>query len=121
MLANPYVILAVVLFYVASVGGAGWKGYALGIEHQVAAEAEARQDYEKGRDAALQAAAQELAKLDIKQVTIRQKAETITREVPVYTDCKHDDRTMRLLNDALAPPGAESPGDGSVPNTGTSH
>jgi len=109
------VLLGILAFYVLSVGGAAVKAYQMGGEHQIAATHEAQVEYEKGRDAALQAAASEIAKIDVKNVTIRQRAETITREVPVYTDCHNTPDAMRVLNDALT--GAESgpAGSGVVP------
>ncbi|HQR71242.1 MAG TPA: hypothetical protein PLE54_11600 [Burkholderiaceae bacterium] len=102
-------------FYVLSVGGVAVKAYQMGGEHQIATTHEAQVEYEKGRDAALQATAAELAKIDVKQVTIRQRAETITREVPVYTDCRNTPDAMRVLNDALAAPGSQPAGNGVVP------
>lgn len=99
----PWLILAVTLL----VGAAGATGYWQGSKHtadQIAAQA-AREAalVEKTRETAAQAAAEQIAKIEVKNVTIRQKAETITREVPVYGDCRHDPRTLGLLNDALAP------------------
>lgn len=99
----PWLILAVTLL----VGAAGATGYWKGSQHtadQIAAQ-QAREAalVEKTRETAAQAAAEQIAKIEVKNVTIRQKAETITREVPVYGDCRHDPRTLGLLNDALAP------------------
>jgi cell division protein FtsX len=113
----PWLILAVTLL----VGAAGATGYWQGSKHtadQIAAQA-AREAalVEKTRETAAQAAAEQIAKIEVKNVTIRQKAETITREVPVYGDCRHDPRTLGLLNDALAPGAApaESPDRGKLP------
>lgn len=99
----PWIILAVTLL----IGGAGATGYWKGSQHkadEIAAQ-QAREAalVEKTRETAAQAAAEQIAKIEVKNVTIRQKAETITREVPVYGDCRHDPRTLGLLNDALAP------------------
>ncbi|RPI19661.1 MAG: hypothetical protein EHM65_01225 [Acidobacteriales bacterium] len=103
----PWLILAVTLL----VGAAGAGGYWQGSKHtrdqieaQVAREAAL---VDKTREAASLAAAEAISKIEVKNVTIRQKAETITREVPVYGDCRHDSRTLGLLNDALAPGAAE--------------
>lgn len=97
----PWLLLAVVLL----VGASGATGYWQGSKHkanEIAAQA-AREAalVEKTREAAQQAAATEISKIEVKQTTIRQKAEVITREVPVYRDCRHDQRTMDLLNSAL--------------------
>ena len=112
-----------ILILVALVGGAGATGYWQGSKHkadEIAAQ-EARESalVEKTREAATQAAAEQIAKIEVKNVTIRQKAETITREVPVYGDCRHDPRTLGLLNDALAPGATEGKpaGPGELPRT----
>ena len=68
----------------------------------------------QAHDEALQAAAAEIAKIEVKHVTIRQKAETVTREVPVYRDCRHDERGMQLLNEALTP-GTQPAAQGELP------
>lgn len=111
LLANPWTILAIVLFYLGSLAGAGWKGYHLGEEHVIAAQAKEQADIKKGQDEALQAAATAIAKIDVRNVTIRQKAESIIREVPVYRDCVQPADGLQLVNEALAPPDA---GAGSV-------
>lgn len=104
----PWLILAVV----ALVGASGATGYWQGSKHtenQIAAQA-AREAalVDKTREAATQAAAEQISKIEVRNTTIRQKAEVITREVPVYGDCRHDPRTLGLLNDALAPGAAEA-------------
>jgi Tfp pilus assembly protein PilO len=112
----PWIILGVTLL----VGAAGATGYWKGSQHtadQIAAQ-EAREAalVQKTRETAAQAAAEQISKIEVRNVTIRQKAETITREVPVYGDCKHDPRTLGLLNDALTPGGeAKPPSDGKLP------
>jgi hypothetical protein len=66
------------------------------------------------RDAALAATADAIAKMEIKYVTVRQKAETVVREVPVYRDCTHSDDGLRLVNEALREPA----GSGELPPAG---
>jgi hypothetical protein len=61
-------------------------------------------------------AAAEIAKLEIKHVTLQQRIERETREVPVYRDCRHSPDGLRSLNDALenrtvAPDDRQLPGD----------
>ena len=113
----PWLILAVTLL----VGAAGATGYWQGSKHtadQIAAQA-AREAalVEKTRETAAQAAAEQIAKIEVKNTTIRQKAEVITREVPIYGTCRHDPRTYGLLNDALEPGAAEArpTGSGKLP------
>lgn len=97
----PWLILAVTLL----VGAAGATGYWKGSQHtadQIAAQ-QAREAalVEKTRETAAQAAAEQIAKIEVRNVTIRQKAETITREVPVYSECKNTPEMMRQLNSSL--------------------
>lgn len=104
----PWLILAVTLL----VGAAGAGGYWQGSKHkadEIAAQ-EARESalVLKATEAATLAAAEAISKIEVKNVTIRQKAETITREVPVYRDCHHTPDALGLLNDALAPGAAQT-------------
>jgi hypothetical protein len=70
--------------------------------------AQARLEMEQVTSAAIQ-------KIEVRNVTIRQKAETVTREVPVYRDCKHDADGLRLINEALAPGWTEPARQGKLP------
>lgn len=104
----PWMILAVTLL----VGAAGATGYWKGSQHtadQIAAQ-QAREAalVEKTRETAALAAAEQISKIEVRNTTIRQKAEVITREVPVYSECRNDPRTLSLLNDALAPGAAQA-------------
>jgi hypothetical protein len=70
---------------------------------------------------AQQAAAEEIAKISVTHTTIRQKAEVITREVPIYTECRNDPAVSGLLDAAREnrAPG-EPVGDRVVPGVGAS-
>lgn len=65
-------------------------------------------------DAAQRGAAQEIAKLEIKHVTVQQKIERETHEVPVYRDCRHSPDGLLGLN-ALLENRAEPAGDRELP------
>lgn len=106
LLSNPYVLGGIMLLVVASYGAVGYKGYRAGVDHCVAEHAKLIDVEVRTRDAALAASGEAIAKIEVRNVTIRQKAETITREVPVYGDCRHDPVGLQLVNQALAP-GAE--------------
>ena len=121
MLANPYAILAIVLFYFASLGGVGYKAYRIGEEHVIAEQAKTEQLIEAVTEKAQQGAAEAIARIEIKNVTIRQKAETITREVSVYSECQHDPAGLQLINDALNPANGQSAGKGELPGAGPAH
>lgn len=90
---NPlvYLFAALALFLAGATGG--WKACS---DHRDALDlAEV-----KGKTDALTATAEAIAKLDIKQVTIKQTAETIIRERTVYQECKNTPDMMKVLNEA---------------------
>lgn len=118
MLANPYVLLAIVLGLVASHGVVGYKAYHAG-QNQVIAETAKLEDVEqRTRAAALTVTSEAISKIEVRNVTVRQKAETITRERLVYTECQHDPDGLRLVNEALRD-GPEPVADGKLPAAGT--
>lgn len=120
MLANPYAIIAIILVYAGSVGVVGFKSYQMGQDHLIAQQAKERSIEDRTREAAIAASAEAISKIEVRNVTIRQKAETITREVPVYGDCRHDPAGLQLVNDALRAPG--QPVDpGKLPGAGPAH
>jgi hypothetical protein len=103
---NPYLLLgAGILSVLLAVGG-----FTFGVKYQRGQEARAVLLVEKVREQAQLGAAEAIAKIEIKNTTIRQQLETVTREVPVYSDCRNTDDGMRLLNDALRGPGAAGSG-----------
>lgn len=55
-----------------------------------------------------------IGKIEVRNVVIRQQAETITREVALYRECVHDPRGLQAVNAALAEPGSDPAG---VPST----
>ena len=69
---------------------------------------------EKAIAASQEGAAKEIAKLEIKHVTLQQKIERETREVPVYRDCRHSPDGLQSLNDALENRPV-TPGDRELP------
>jgi hypothetical protein len=101
LLSNPYVALGLLLAVVASYGAVGFKAYQLGQDNVIAEQAKLQDVETRTRDAALAAASEAISKIEVRNVTIRQKAETITREVPVYGDCRHDPVGLQLVNQAL--------------------
>lgn len=56
---------------------------------------------ERAIAAAQEGAAKEIAKLEIKHVTLQQRIERETREIPVYRDCRHSADGLQQLNAAL--------------------
>ena len=116
----PPQLLVGAALWAASVGLAVWWGYGLGADHEVAAHAREKGAAVQAGEAAASAAAEAISRLEVKHVQIRQRTEQTIREVPVYRDCRHDDRVMRDINAART--GAEpAPADDSVPAASAPH
>lgn len=103
---NPYIVLGVLLAIIGAASG----GYIYGGKH--ARNAMEAQELREQRllDKVAETTAEQIAQIEIKNTTIRQKVETVTREVPVYRDCEHTDDVYGLLNDALEGGPLPSPG-----------
>ena len=87
------ILLAVGLF--AAGGSVGWKAAQNSRDAQELAEGKAKAE-------SLQAAAGAIAKIDVRNVTIRKQAETIVREKTIYAECKNTPEMMGVLNQALS-------------------
>lgn len=107
----PYRLAGLLLIGLALFAG-GWK---LGVDHVEAQQLHDERLVNDAVNAAQKGAATEIAKLEIKHVTLQSRIERETREVPVYRDCHHSPDGLLNLNAALTnaqPPGAgELPGD----------
>jgi hypothetical protein len=96
----PYIALGLLLLF----GGTSWFAYSKGgeaAENRILAEQAKQATLEERVRVTL---AEEISRLKVEHQTIKQKTEVITREIPVYRDCQHDDRTFGLLNLGLTPP-----------------
>lgn len=84
------------LILAAGVAGsaAGWTVHGWKHDAQLLREEQIVQKAQEG-------AAKEIAKIEVKNVTIKQKLEREIHEKPVYRDCKHTPDGLRLINDAL--------------------
>lgn len=97
MIPLPYLLLAAVLLIGGGYAKGRWDGHALGVsdsEHVALIAEQAAYAGQLG-------AAREIAKLEVKHVTVQRKIERETREVPVYRDCVHQPDGVRIVNDAL--------------------
>ena len=112
---NPYVLLALVIGWGASVAGAGWYGMGIGEDKIIAKQASDDKIRQETREAAQQGAADAIAKLKPVNTTIRAKTETIVRENPVYRDCVNTADGLRSINSALAGRIAEPAGGEQLP------
>jgi hypothetical protein len=121
MLANPWALLAAVLAFAGAVGGAYIKGRSDGRAVELSERATLEEIARVAREASVQAAAEAIAKISVNHTTIRQKAEVVTREVPVYRDCVNDTRVISLLDGARENrPPTQPTGDRELPGTGAS-
>jgi len=122
-LSNPYVLLAIVLFYAGSLGLVGHKAYNLGQEHLIATQTKERSIEDRTRAAALQATAEAIAQIKVVNEYKTQRLATETVEKPVYRDCINTDASFGLLNDSLTAPEDRAKGaaDGSVPQVDPAH
>ena len=98
---NPYVLLAIVLAWVGSVGGAFFYGRTTGIDHAVAEQTEDAALIEEAASAAQRGAAEEIAKIKVTNQVNRQVLEREIVEKPVYRDCVNTDDGLRAINAAL--------------------
>jgi hypothetical protein len=109
--------LAVILGAVAAVGISGAQGYRMGKASVIASQAQAQAVRMETLHLAQLAAAEEIAKIQIRHTTIRQTAEQVIREVPIYRDCRNSPDIVGLLDSARENRDIAA-GDRSVPRTG---
>ena len=123
---SPWTVLAGVVFWGASVAGSYVYGHSNGVDsekvNQIAEKAkqdEIKQAIEATRESARQGAADEIAKIKIRNTTVQGKVTTVVRDNPVYRDCLHDERGLRLINEALTtkPSGSGRDSQDSLPRT----
>lgn len=98
---NPYVLLAIVLAWAGSVGGAFFYGRSTGIDHAVADQKETADIVAEVADAAQRAAAEEIAKIKVVNQVNRQVLEREIVEKPVYRDCVNTADGLRAINASL--------------------
>lgn len=117
MIRLSYVNLIVMgvagLLLLALLGGAGYLGY-----RQGAMEVQAKWDIsvlerKAGEEAALNAAAKAIAKIEVKSATYIKPLQTEIRTNTVYRECVHSADSLRNLNALIT--GTESLGGGLVP------
>jgi len=114
---NPYVLLALVIGWGASVAGAGWYGMGLGEDRIIAKQASDDKIRQETREAAQQGAADAIAKLKPVNTTIVQKTQREIRENTVYAECRVPAAGVQLANQAITGRPAEPAGSSSLPGT----
>lgn len=108
---SPYAILAIVVLWGGSVGGAYFYGSGVGKDGEIANQAKINQAITDTREAAQLGAADAIAKIKVTNTTIKGRIETTIRDNPIYVDCKHGDDGLRDINEALT--GKSQPASGS--------
>lgn len=118
---NPWLLLAAGLALTGAVGGAYIKGRSDGRAVEIAQRVTIEEVAKAAREASQQAAAEAIANIEVKNVTIRQKLETEIREKPVYRDCHADQRVLDTVNEAITgnPPASSSKLPAAGPDDGT--
>lgn len=111
---NPWAIAILGAALAGATGGAYLKGRADGRAAEIASQAQAQAVRLETLHLAQMAAAEEIARIEVRHVTIRQQAETTLREIPVYRDCVNDAGVSSLL-DAARENRDLAPGDRGLP------
>lgn len=112
---NPYVYLVAALVWLLTLVGSVFGGYQLGRDTEVAIKAREDRAAQVAGQAAAASAADAIAKLEVKRVEITQRVQTRIQEVPVYRECRHDERVLRDINAALT---GRGPDPSSLPGSG---
>lgn len=112
-----WILLAAVIAWGASAGGAYVYGRSDGRELEQATQLREADIEQRATNAASRAAAAAIANIEVKHVTVKQRVETEIRDRPVYRDCQHPDSVLRDINEALT--GQPEPtGDRELPAAG---
>jgi hypothetical protein len=111
------VLIAAGVALVGAIGGAYIKGRGDGRAVEIAERVTLEEVARTAREASQQAAAEAIAQIEVKNVTIRQELETQIREKPVYRDCFADQRVLDTVNEAIT--GNPATGSGELPAAGS--
>lgn len=109
---SPAFILGGCLVWLATIAGSYVYGVGVGQDIEIATQAREDKIVHAVSVAMSERAASAISNIEVKHVTIRQRAETVMRDVPVYRECRHD---RRVLDDINAARGFEPTGGGVVP------
>lgn len=97
-LFNPWVLVGLLVLLLGSAAG----GAKLGMDHVIASTVKEDAKLAAVEARAAEGAAKVIAKIDIKQTTIRQTLEHTIRENTFYRDCVNDPVAERMLDAARA-------------------
>lgn len=119
-MTNPWLIVVALVAIMGLAGGAYWWGDHNGRNSVIAAQSHEDALVRKVAEAAQSAAADAIAKIEVKRVTITQPLQTEIREKPVYRDCAATPDGLRLVNEALTGEAAPA-GGGQLPGAAAPH
>jgi hypothetical protein len=114
---NPWLLLVAGIGLAGIVSGAYVKGRADGRAVEIAQRVTLEEVAKTAREAAMAGAAEKIAAIEVRHVTVRQQLETQIREKPVYRDCFADQRVLDTVNEAIT--GNPATGSGELPAAGT--
>jgi maleate cis-trans isomerase len=107
-------LLAILLAWGSTVGGAGWWAYGLGKDHEIASQAREDKAADTAARVASDAAAKAISGIEVQRVEITQPTITKVRETVRYRECVHEPGVLRNINAALTGR-AEPAGGGQLP------
>jgi hypothetical protein len=108
-------ILAMALGVFAAIGGAGYVGYGVGVDSEVAKRSRDDVIVQKVLDAANKGAAEAIAANKPINNTIVQEVQREVATRVVYRDCRHAPSGLRSINEALTGTRAERAGNSELP------
>lgn len=114
---NPYSLLAIAGAWAVSVAGASYWAYGAGQDKEIAAQARESKASVQAAEIAARVSAEAIARIEIKNVTVRQalEREVVTRDV--YRDCRTGNTALQLLNSTpgIATTATQPVGGGKLP------
>lgn len=110
---NLYLIAGIA--WAASIAASGYVAFGLGQDHEIAKQAKQEKVISEVRQAAMDAAAEAISKIEVKNVTIRQELEREIRTNTVFRDCRSGDAAVRLFNSAIPDAERHQPDKGKLP------
>lgn len=116
VVVNPWVLLAIVLAWGASVTGSFFYGQDIGRDAEIAGQAKIKQAIEETKQAAQQGAADAIAALKPVNTTIVQKVQREITQNTIYRDCRVPADGVQLANQAITGRSPEPSGGVVVPS-----
>lgn len=118
---GPYSLLAIAGAWAVSIAGASYWAYGAGQDKEIAAQARESKASIQAAEIAARVSAEAIAKIEVRNVTVRQalEREVVTRDV--YRDCRSGPDAIRLLNSTpgIATPAAQPASGGELPKAAT--